>query len=338
MTWCPYLHASSFVCLPALVGNPAAVVLLPPGAPWPPDSTLLRTAAELNLSETAFLRARPPPAGDAAQPAAADAEGVFFSGASFDLRWFSPKREVAMCGHGTLAAAHALFAWRGNPSPRLSFHTLSGELVVSREGASCGGGCGGPPTTRVRMCFPEMRPSPRDAAEPLVAALASALLGAAPPFPVLSAHYSGGARKLLLVCPPGSGAAIAALAPSMAALLAVPQGGERAPVEGVTLTARGAPGDAPPGGATPDFVQRYWSPWNLPAGEDPVNGSSHTLLAPFWAAELGAPPGAVLVSRGLSPRGGVLRVSVLPGGGADGRDAVAIEGEAATWAEGRLWV
>jgi predicted PhzF superfamily epimerase YddE/YHI9 len=325
------------VHLPTLVGNPAAVVLLPPGE-WPPDATLLRSAAELNLSETAFLQA----VVDESTPAAAAAggEAAFATCAAFNLRWFSPKKEVAMCGHGTLAAAHALFSWRGNPAARLSFFTLSGELVVSREAAGAGAGAVGPPTTRVRMCFPAMPPAPRDLAEPLVAALAAALLGAAAArrVAVLSAQYSADARKLLLVCAPGSGAAIAALAPSMAALLAVPQGGEGAPVEGVALTARAVAGDELAGGLLPHFVQRYWSPWNLPAGEDPVNGSSHTLLAPFWAAELGAPPGAPLVSRGLSPRGGVLRVSALAGGGEGGRDAVAIEGEAATWAEGRMWV
>ena len=334
MTWRPYLHVSSFVHLPSLLGNPAAVILLPPGA-WPADEALLRTAAELNLSETSFLQARDPAT---AAAAAAEEEAAFSTSSAFNLRWFSPKKEVSMCGHGTLAAAHALFSWRRNPSPALTFHTLSGPLEVRREGSRGGGAAAAPPTSRARMCFPEMRPAPRDPAEPLVAALAAALLGAAPPFAILSAHYSAGARKLLLVAPPGSGAAIAALAPSMAALLAVPQGGEGAPVEGVALTARAAAGDALAGGLLPDFVQRYWSPWNLPAGEDPVNGSSHTLLAPFWAAELGTPPGVPLVSRGLSPRGGVLRVSALPGGGEGGRDAVAIEGEAATWAEGRMWV
>ena len=269
MTWRPYLHVSSFVHLPSLLGNPAAVILLPPGA-WPADETLLRTAAELNLSETSFLQARDP-----ATAAAAEEEAAFSTSSVFNLRWFSPKKEVSMCGHGTLAAAHALFSWRRNPSPALTFHTLSGPLEVRREGSGGGGAAAAQPTSRARMCFPEMRPAPRDPAEPLVAALAAALLGAAPPFAILSAHYSADARKLLLVAPPGSGAAIAALAPSMAALLAVPQGGEGAPVEGVTLTARAGAGDALAGAggapaAAPHFVQRYWSPWNLPSGEVPV--------------------------------------------------------------------
>ena len=187
------------------------------------------------------------------------------------------------------------------------------------------------------MSFPANSPAPRNLAEPAIAALAAALLEGAQqqqqqPIRLLSAHYSSAARKLVLLCAPGSGGAIAKLRPSMAALLAVPQGGAGGAVEGVTLTARGVAGDAVHG-VQPHFVQRYWSPWNLPSGEDPVNGSSHTVLAPFWAAAEGVAEGEALVSLGLSPRGGLLRVGVEGGGG-----SVFLEGEAVTWAEGRMWV
>ncbi|MFA6319063.1 MAG: PhzF family phenazine biosynthesis protein, partial [Elusimicrobiota bacterium] len=92
-------------------GNPAAVFLLPAprSASW-----MGEVAAEMNLSETAFLRPR---------------------GAGYDLRWFTPKVEVPLCGHGTLASAHALWelglAGKGEA---LRFHTKSGLLLARRRG------------------------------------------------------------------------------------------------------------------------------------------------------------------------------------------------------------
>ena len=110
------------------------------------------------------------------------------------------------------------------------------------------------------------------------------------------------------------------------------------PVEGVSITCTAPAGragaeDEPGAAPDPDFVQRYWSPWNLLSGEDPVNGSSHTLLAPFWVRELRRQP---LVSRSLSPRGGSLAVALHAT--EEGEEEVSLEGDAVTWTEGRLWV
>ena len=99
-------------------GNPAAVVLLHADDDTN-DSVLQAIAAELNLSETAFVR--PLAGGDAA--------------GEYSLRWFTPTNEVPLCGHATLASAHALFnhASRGALLPRmLRFSTLSGCLTVER--------------------------------------------------------------------------------------------------------------------------------------------------------------------------------------------------------------
>jgi PhzF family phenazine biosynthesis protein len=91
-------------------GNPAAVCLLDR---WIDDSTLQAVAAENNLSETAFL--------------VRNAEG-------FDLRWFTPVTEVALCGHATLASAFVLFACQKWPDENIRFRTRkSGELVVTRR-------------------------------------------------------------------------------------------------------------------------------------------------------------------------------------------------------------
>jgi predicted PhzF superfamily epimerase YddE/YHI9 len=248
-----------------------------------------------------------------------------------------------MCGHGTLAAAHALFAWRGNTHRELTFETLSGALNMTRVDPPppVAPPAPGPPTSRVRMRFPSRAPVPvEDPPPPLVKGLTAALLGASPPFPILSAHYNAAARKLLLVAPAGASAALAALRPNVAALLAVPQDATTAPgpVEGVSITCTGPAGragaeDEPGAAPDPDFVQRYWSPWNLLSGEDPVNGSCHTLLAPFWVRELRRQP---LVSRSLSPRGGSLAVALHAT--EEGEEEVSLEGDAVTWTEGRLWV
>ncbi len=107
------------------MGNPAAVVLLQADDEIS-DAVFQAIAGEVNLSETAFVR--PLPGGDAL--------GVY------NLRWFTPTNEVPLCGHATLASAHALFSHptRGESLPRmLRFKTLSGELTVERlpEGDMC---------------------------------------------------------------------------------------------------------------------------------------------------------------------------------------------------------
>ena len=318
----PFYHVSAFTdAAGGLLGNPAGVLVLGAECPAPPPAACLRAAGELNLSETAFVVPRPP----AADPAAAT---------DFDLRWFSPGKEVSLCGHGTLAAAHALAAL-GNAAPLLTFHTLSGPLQVARAPtppappAVPTPPAPAPFTTTATMTFPANAPAPRDAAEPPVAALAHALLGAEHAGLLRACHYSARARKAVLLLAPGSAAASAALAPSAEALLRAPQA-PGARIEGVTVAC------ATPAAGPAHFAVRYWSPWNgLPgaAGEDPVNGSSHTLLAPLFAGLLGVAEGAEMQSTQLSARGGKLHVAVLPGG-----ERVAIRGQATTVCEGTMWV
>src|SRR5207244_2986652 len=92
----------------AFSGNPAAVVLLPA---WRPEQWLQLVAREMNLSETAFL-----------VPAAG----------AFELRWFTPKVEMDLCGHATLAAAHTLYqTGKVPPAAKIEFHTRSGVLRAS---------------------------------------------------------------------------------------------------------------------------------------------------------------------------------------------------------------
>jgi PhzF family phenazine biosynthesis protein len=251
-------------------GNPAAVCLLdePREAEW-----MQQVAAEMNLSETAFLAPR--------------ADG------GFALRWFTPKIEVPLCGHATLASAHVLWeAGQLDADAEARFHTLSGWLSARRDGA------------RIEMDFPSL--PVQEAALPAGAAEA---LGAAPVF-VTRAQDQGGAEKNFLL-EFESEAAVRNLRPDFAELA-------QAVDTGVIATARAAT-------APFDFVSRYFATY---AGidEDPVTGSAHSSLAPYWAAKLGK---AEMIGYQASARGGVVHVRL-------GEGRVFIGGEAVTVLRGAL--
>jgi PhzF family phenazine biosynthesis protein len=185
---------------------------------------------------------------------------------SWDLRWFTPVAEVDLCGHATLASAHVL--WEQEiPARSLQFHTRSGVLTCT---------LGGP---GIEMDFP---------AEPAVAAEAPA--GLLEALGVAAPRFVGRNRMDWLV-EAADEAAVLALAPDFGRLRALD-------ARGVVVTARA---DA---GASCDFVSRCFFP---PVGidEDPVTGSAHCALAPYWAERLGRD---ALVGRQASARGGVVHV------------------------------
>ena len=217
-------------------GNPAAVC---PLDHWLPEVVMQSIAAENNLSETAFFV----PVGDA-----------------FQLRWFTPRLEVDLCGHATLAAAFVHF----QEFPlvgSITFQTRSGELQVWREEHG-----------KMRMELPSLQLNP----EPLPRAL-EGLVG--DPVEVLA-----GGPNLVLVF--RSEAEISGFRPALEAIRQMPQ-------LGVVVT---APGE------DCDFVSRYFAP-RAGIDEDPVTGSAHCLLIPYWAERLGK---IQLSARQLSPRGGRL--------------------------------
>jgi PhzF family phenazine biosynthesis protein len=183
---------------------------------------------------------------------------------AWHLRWFTPLSEVEMCGHATLASAFVLATERGQPGP-FAFRTLSGELRVEREEGG-----------RLVLDFPAMRAEPLPAPPP---GLAEAL-GAAP-------REVWRARDL--ICVMEGPEQVAALAPDHGALAALP-GPER-----VIATAAG-------GAAGEDATSRYFAV-KVGVPEDPVTGTAHVQLVPFWAARLGK---TALVCRQASRRGGTL--------------------------------
>lgn len=209
----------------AFSGNPAGVCLL---ERWPDPAWMQRVAAELNLSETAF--AHPRPDGDWA------------------LRWFTPTVEVDLCGHATLATAHALLT-DGRVEDVVRFHTRSGVLVV-RLGEA------------ITLDLPAAAEI-----EPVAAGELAPALGAEP----AEIYWVDALRELLAVFDDPQ--TVRGLAPDLGAISRLDG------VRGVIATAR-----ADDAGA--DFVSRVFLP-AVGIPEDPVTGGAHTALAPFWSRRLG---------------------------------------------------
>jgi predicted PhzF superfamily epimerase YddE/YHI9 len=332
----PVYHANAFVHGSSVAGNAAAVVVLPAAGSAPPSAALeawmQKVASQFNLSETAFLQ--PLPAG---------------SPGDYGLKWFTPKKEVALCGHATLAAAHVLFhECRAAATSCIRFKTRSGVLEVRNVADES-----------ITMRFPLNAPAPPEssactAAYDSIAEVAlESLLRAGPGAAATRLEdllhetaYNSATGKLILRLRDEDGYSLLAsmAVPLSSRLLGVDQSHLSAAcrVSGVSVTAL-APGGNP---WSAHFASRYFSPWNGIA-EDPVNGSSHTILAPFWAERLGlwraesegstaaksADMTAVQLSR--SPAGGVLRLRAIAST-VEGESAVEIGGASCTIYAGRM--
>jgi PhzF family phenazine biosynthesis protein len=242
-------------------GNPAAVCVLPDGreASW-----MQSVAREMNLSETAFLLRQ--------------ADG-------YQLRWFTPVVEVDLCGHATLAAAHALWE-EGHvpPAAQARFHTRSGLLTAQRNG------------DWIEMDFPATLEKPEQAPDGLVEAL-----GANP-------NYIG-RNKFDYIVELDSEDTVRRLKPNFALL-------EKITVRGVIVTSRAA---------EYDFISRFFAP-AAGINEDPVTGSAHCCLGPFWSARLHR---TEFLAYQASVRGGVVRVRLAG-------DRVLLGGQAVTVLRGEL--
>ena len=206
---------------------------------------------------------------------------------TFRLRWFTPAAEVKLCGHATLASAHWLWASGAVPEAQpIAFETLSGRLLAMRQGAW------------IALDFPA---KPDTEAEPPLA-LARALGTPSVAF---------GVSQFDCVAEVASEDAVRQLRPDIGALAALPY-------RGVIVTARAS-------AAGFDFVSRFFAPGaGIP--EDPVTGSSHCTLTPYWAARLGK---TKLAAKQLSPRGGDL-LCELHG------DRVAIAGHVVEYLRGEI--
>lgn len=213
--------------------------------------------------------------------------------ATFGLRWFSPAEEIDLCGHATLASAKVLFEEIGVPASTLAFETKSGTLLARRTPRG------------IALDFPREDAGTATAPPALLRAL-----GISAPVRVVRGPTS---RKMLIEL--ASAAEVEAVRPNFPALLA---SASREEAYGVIIT---APGEPPY-----DFVSRFFAPWSG-IDEDPVTGSSHTVLGPFWGERLGK---RRMRARQVSARGGEMEVELLP----EGR--VALEGTARVLARGHL--
>jgi len=202
-------------------GNPAAVC---PLDAWLPDATLQSIALENNLSETAFTVARGP--GD------------------YELRWFTPKAEVDLCGHATLATASVLFEQRGEAAAAIAFQTRSGELRVGRDG------------DLLVMDFPALPAEQVPVPEGLVDALG-----------IEPVYFLRAVKNMAVLEREDQ---VRSVEPDFRYIAAM-QG------MGLIVT---APGDAS------DCASRYFAP-HVGVDEDPVTGSAHCTIVPYWAERLG---------------------------------------------------
>jgi PhzF family phenazine biosynthesis protein len=255
-------HVDAFTDKP-FAGNPAAVCLLagPADERW-----MQNVAAEMNLSETAFLH----PEND-----------------GYRLRWFTPVVEVALCGHATLASAHVLWeTGRLDSTAPARFHTLSGLLTCTRTGDG------------IEMNFPARIAEPAEAP----AGLADAL-GVQPQFLGRSAYD--------FLVEVDSADTLRSMNPDFARLA-------RVPVRGVIVTSRSDRLEF-------DFLSRFFAPASG-VNEDPVTGSAHCTLGPFWQTRFGK---TEFVAAQVSARGGVLKVRIAG-------DRVFLGGRAVTVLRGEL--
>jgi len=242
-------------------GNPAAVCILDN---WLDESTMQLIAAENNLAETAF---------------------VVPKGRNYAIRWFTPKSEVDLCGHATLASAHVLFNYYNYKFHSIKFESMaSGELLVTKDGQ------------KLVLDFP-----------------ADQIEKVAPPDSLLKAiggkpieTYRGKTDFLLIF---DSQSTIELLKPDFKQL-------SKVNTRGIIVSARGEKFD---------FVSRFFAP-QVGIDEDPVTGSAHTTLTPYWANKLNK---TKLTAQQLSKRKGEL-VCVWDG------DRVKISGSAVTYMIGEI--
>ncbi|KAJ2611237.1 hypothetical protein H4S08_003250 [Coemansia sp. RSA 1365] len=272
-------------------GNQAAIVPVPSGHSIS-DHTMQTLAAEMNIAETSFIT-----------PVQCEGAEEFQKASRFALRWFTPTVEAKLCGHATLAAAHVLFYELKNQNNTLHFDTLSGVLTVSIN-----------PKGKLTMKLPMDKPEPvvhNDNFEKIVTGVlgrysTSTEILLSPVLRYLVIHEVSFTEEELV-----------ALVPNITNQ--VIEAGKRERVDLVMVTTKGN---------DRDFKSRVFAPW-CGIEEDPVTGSAHTVLAPFWKEKLDK---SYFVAQQCSKRSGELEVEII--------DAthVAISGNAVVVIRGNLFL
>ncbi|PIN22801.1 putative PhzC/PhzF-type epimerase [Handroanthus impetiginosus] len=258
----------------AFKGNPAAVCLLEEERD---EEWLQGVAREFNISETCYLNRLSDESNAGSIP-------------GFGLRWFTPVAEVKLCGHATLAAAHFLFSYNLVKSDTIQFSTLSGILTAKRvpdtklSDTSISQNSNAPAYFLIELDFPVVPIMEYDAAAE-VSTISKSLSGAS----VNEIHKTTTEDDLLVVLP--SGEAVVEVQPNLDEMRKCPGGG-------IIIT-----GLAPPSSGF-DFFSRFFCP-KLGINEDPVCGSAHCALVPYWSKKLGK---CDFIAYQASPRSGVLNL------------------------------
>ena len=254
-------------------GNPAATAIV---QEFPDVAVMQSIAAEMNLSETAFVKP--------------------LAHKHFHLRWFTPLQEVNLCGHATLAMSHYLREIKAiDPALALTFQTLSGDLKIGFEGEL------------IVMDFPALPDLQLLAADVLVQ-LNQIVLDR--PYECLG--KAGGNIMVRL----SDQKAVADFTPDFPLIAELA-------ADGLIITSISDPN------SSYDFVSRYFAP-QIGINEDPVTGSTHCALTPYWAGVIGK---NMLKARQLSKRSGDLELVYLQD---RGQDRVLLKGYAVTVMRGDL--
>lgn len=243
-------------------GNPAAVC---PLDKWLNDSLMQKIASENNLAETAFF--------------VKEEKG-------YHIRWFTPVAEVDLCGHATLATAYVYFNFIDTKAERISFSSMSGELIVEKAG------------DLLSLNFPTQKPLPVKTPQEI-------MLKA---FEVKPKEVLMAVKNFLVY---DSEDVVRNMNPDMELLKQV-EG------DGVIITAKGN---------NVDFVSRFFAPY-IGINEDPVTGSAHTHLIPYWSEKLGKKKMTALQ---VSARGGELFCEDLG-------ERVKISGKAVLYSQGKIFI
>mmetsp|Transcript_47724 Transcript_47724/g.135703 ORF Transcript_47724/g.135703 Transcript_47724/m.135703 type:complete len:492 (-) Transcript_47724:118-1593(-) len=308
-----FMQVDAFTSVP-LCGNPAAVLFTHRGGD---EHWMQAVANENNLAETAFLERR--------EGGGEDSE--------WDIRWFTPVAEVALCGHATLASAHALWASGRVPGgTAIRFHTRkAGVLRCSSQGPW------------IQMDFPAQMATSEGLgrAEEFAKALClkKADVLAIARGPVTTPDWLVEVSTASFAAMEPDLGAIARVRPLDRGLIVTCAGA------GFDLTAEGPPAAKRPriltcGGSSSkhsaagsfDFLSRFFAP-TVGVPEDPVTGSAHCILTPYWTKKLQRPDGAPLQALQASPRGGLLEVAFHAK-----EQRVDIRGQAVTVLTGRMEV
>lgn len=208
----------------------------------------------------------------------------------YDIRWFTPTTEVPLCGHATLASAHVLYQCLNWPEPEIRFSTQTkGDLTVKKVGVG-----------EYELDFPASNHIPMAVSPELMEALGS----------TVKAQYKSGDIWLALM---RSEQEVKNLAPDLVKV-------EALNCRGVIVTAEDREGDV-------DFVSRFFAP-SAGIDEDPVTGSAHCILMPYWSAVLDKKQ---LLARQVSPRSGDL-ICTLDG------DRVRMVGSAVLYLQGQIYL